>query len=103
MFINQLKYKAQENSIECIVIEESYTSKASFLDNDDIPVYDKSNKEKPVFSGKRIKRGLYSSKNGMLINADANGAYNILHKAIPNAFADGIEGVGLHPFKVNVA
>jgi transposase len=54
--------------------------------------------EKHAFSGRRLKRGLYKSKDGFLINADVNGGYNIGKKAFPNAFvADGIEGVGLHP------
>jgi putative transposase len=54
--------------------------------------------EKHVFSGKRLKRGLYKSKDGLLINADVNGGYNICKKAFPNAFVpDGIEGAGLHP------
>lgn len=62
--------------------EESYTSKASFLDGDDIPVY--SEVENPKFSGRRIKRGLYKSGNGQLINADVNGSYNILRKGLAN-------------------
>ena len=40
--------------------------------------------------------------NGIKINADVNGAYNIIIKAIPNAFADGIEGVGVHPMVVTI-
>ena len=61
--------------------EESYTSKASFLDLDDLPVYDANNPKEYEFSGKRIKRGLYRSKSGRLINADVNGAANILRKS----------------------
>jgi hypothetical protein len=72
------------------------TLKVSFLDGDEIPC--KYDGMKHVFSGKRLKRGLYKSKDGFLINADVNGGYNIGRKAFPNAFvADGIEGVGLHP------
>ncbi|MDH6106251.1 transposase, partial [Anabaenopsis tanganyikae CS-531] len=48
-----------------------------------------------VFSGRRVARGLYKASNGRLINADLNGAYNILRKAVLNAFADGIEGLGV--------
>ncbi len=69
--------------------EESYTSRANFLGLDPIPVYGKTEAE-PVFTGKRIKRGLYKTSTGKLINSDVNGAYNILRKAIPNAFSDGI-------------
>lgn len=61
--------------------EESYTSQASFLDNDQIPVYDLALRKRYTFSGKRIKRGLYQTKDGVCINADVNGAFNILRKA----------------------
>ena len=49
------------------------------------------------YVGKRIKRGLFKSAKGIIINADVNGALNIIRKAIPKAFADGIEGIGLYP------
>jgi len=67
--------------IRVILQEESYTSKASFFDNDVIPTY----KEGAVidsknFSGERVKIGLYRTKNGLLINADINGSLNILRK-----------------------
>lgn len=61
--------------------EESYTSKASFLDLDELPIYDAEKPYTGTFSGKRIKRGLYRSKSGQLINADVNGAANILRKS----------------------
>lgn len=61
--------------------EESYTSKASFFDKDDIPVYNDDNPQKYEFSGRRIKRGLYKTKDGKLLNADVNGALNILSKS----------------------
>ena len=65
--------------IEFIETEESYTSQASFLDDDFLPKYgEKPGSWKP--SGKRIKRGLYQTKNGLLVNADCNGAANILKK-----------------------
>ena len=81
-FIEQLQYKCQLRGITVIVQEESYTSKASFLDSDTIPVYGET--ENPKFSGRRIKRGLYQSGNGQLINADVNGSYNILRKGLAN-------------------
>ena len=71
-------------------MNESYTSGTSFLDNEQ-PCkenYDKS---------RRVHRGLFVSNNGTKINADVNGAYQIMKKVIPDAFAKGIEGVGLHP------
>ena len=61
--------------------EESYTSKASFLDLDEIPSYDAETPYTGSFSGKRIRRGLYRASNGRLINADVNGAANILRKS----------------------
>lgn len=79
-FIEQLRYKCQLRGISVITQEESYTSKASFLDGDDIPVYGEL--ENPRFSGRRIKRGLYRSGDGQLINADVNGSYNIMKKGL---------------------
>ena len=76
-FINQLTYKCQILGITVITREESYTSKASFLDYDEIPNYKNGATHK--FSGKRIKRGLYKSTTKK-INADVNGAYNIMVK-----------------------
>ena len=71
--------------------EESYSSKCSFLDKEPIKHHDK-------YAGKRINRGLFKSQKGTILNADVNGAYNILKKAFPNAIdADRIEDVGLHP------
>lgn len=81
-FIEQLRYKCQLRGIAIATQEESYTSKASFLDGDDIPVYGEV--DNPKFSGRRIKRGLYCSSDGRLINADVNGSYNILRKGLMN-------------------
>jgi transposase len=86
-----LSYKAKLVGIEVLVQEESYTSKASLLDLDPIPVYGKKDAEKVKFSGKRVSRGMYQSKSGVAINADVNGSSNIMRKALPNAFmAHGI-------------
>jgi putative transposase len=95
IFINQLKYKAENNGINFIVTEESYTSGTSFLD-EELPVKENYNKNR------RIQRGLFQSNNGILINSDLNGAYQIIKKAIPEVFTEGIEGVGLHPVRVNL-
>lgn len=81
-----IKYKAEANGLFVMEQEESYTSKASFVDGDKLPVYGET-ENIAAFSGKRVKRGLYRTKSGMLINADLNGAGNILRKAIPTAFA----------------
>ena len=79
---DKLSYLSELYGINLILQEESYTSKASFLDNDDIPTYGKDDNYK--FSGSRIKRGLYKTSNGILINADTNGSLNILKKALLN-------------------
>ncbi|GLV59260.1 transposase [Dictyobacter sp. S3.2.2.5] len=92
-FIDMLTYKATLVGITVMLQEESYTSKASFLDLDILPVYGKTGKKKPVFSGRRIARGLYQAKNGRAFNADVNGSYNILRKAFPDAFSNGIQDV----------
>ena len=85
----QLKYKAQESNINFIVQDESHTSICSFLDNEPI-------EEHEVYVGQRKSRGIFKSTKAY-INADINATYNIIKNAIPKAFADGIEGVGLHP------
>ena len=77
----KLEYLCKRYNINYILQEESYTSKASFFDNDDLPVYNMDNPQTYEFSGKRIKRGLYQTKNGYLFNADCNGALNILRKS----------------------
>jgi putative transposase len=96
MFVNQLAYKCQNNGIRFITTDESYTSGTSFLDGEK-PVKDNYNKSR------RIHRGMFKSNNGTLINADVNGSYQIMKKVFPNAFADGIEGVGLHPLSMKIA
>ena len=79
--IDIIKYKAKDNGIKCIEQEESYTSKASFLDNDNIPTFDEDENKKYTFSGKRITRNLYQTKNNQIIDADLNEALNIMKKA----------------------
>jgi IS605 OrfB family transposase len=99
--IEMLKYKAELMGIKVIEEEESYTSKSSFLNLDPIPVYGNIGVQDVTFSGQRIKRGLYRTSEGRLINADVNGSYNILRKAIPNAFSNGIESCVAQPRRVN--
>lgn len=94
-FIHQLKYKGENNGIKVIETEESYTSGTSFLDNE-LPIKQNYNKKR------RITRGLFKSNTNKIINADLNGSYQIIKKVFPEAFVDGIEGVGLHPVKVNL-
>ena len=103
-FIDMLSYKAALVGIRVEVREESYTSKASFLDLDPIPTYQPNDEEEHIFSGKRIGRRnrLYRTKDGHKICADVNGAYNILRKSRPDAFAKGIAGYVVHPSRLAV-
>lgn len=100
-FANMLRYKLEEYGIRLILTEESYTSKADFLAQDKIPVYKKDD-QLVVFSGKRIKRGLYQHKNGQISNADINGAANTIRKVFPNVKEWDI-GVVDTPYAVTVA
>ncbi|HEY7350121.1 MAG TPA: transposase [Ktedonobacterales bacterium] len=102
-FIAMLEYKAKLAGIRFVLQEESYTSRTNFLDSDPIPTYDPTRKEPSVFSGKRIKRGLYRAKDGRCLNADVNGAYNILRKALPDAFSKGIEALVVAPVWLTLA
>lgn len=78
---SKLEYLCELNDIVFVKQEESYTSKASFWDNDTIPVYNADNPKTYSFSGKRVRRGLYRTADGRLLNADVNGALNILRKS----------------------
>lgn len=98
-FINQLTYKCQLLGITVITREESYTSKASFLDYDEIPNY--GDEEIPKFSGKRIKRGLYRSTTRK-INADVNGAYNIMAKENPNYIIGNRKQLSFNPILIKL-
>jgi putative transposase len=89
-FVDMLTYKAQLAGIGVIVVEESYTSKVSFLDLEPV-------EKREVYAGSRISRGLFRAGDGRLIHADVNASFNIIRKAIPNAFADGIEDVVVRP------
>lgn len=94
--IQRIEYKAQEVGIKVIQTEESYTSGTSFLDRE-VPIKEFYNKHR------RIHRGLFKSNAGKLINSDVNGSLQIMKKVFPDAYGSyGIEGVVLHPVKVNV-
>ena len=79
--MDKLEYLCKLNGIDFIRQEESYTSKASFWDMDNIPVYDPAKAGTHSFSGRRVKRGLYKTASGYTFNADVNGALNILRKS----------------------
>lgn len=92
-FIEQLRYKAALVGITVVLTEESYTSKCSFLDGEPIGKHQ-------AYQGRRKYRGLFVASDGRQINADINGAANILRKVFPNAFADGIQGVVVRPVRL---
>ena len=96
MFFKMLQYKCENNGIRFIMVDESYTSGTSFLDEEE-PIKENYNKKR------RVHRGLFRSNKGEYINADVNGAYQILKKVVPNAFANGIEGAGSHPTTMKIA
>jgi len=100
----QLKYLCERYCMNYVEQEESYTSKASFLDLDELPIYDAEKPYTGTFSGKRIKRGLYQSKSGRLINADVNGAANILRKSKQNfKYEELCAGLLSSPLRIRVA
>jgi transposase len=90
-----LTYKAEASGIRVLVTEESYTSQASFLDLDPLPVYDPAQgaeqEEQPRFSGRRDGRW-YRVKGRAPIHADVNGSLNIGRKVFPTAFRRGDSG-----------
>ena len=78
---SKLEYLCEMNDIVFVKQEESYTSKASFWDKDEMPVYNADNPTEYQFSGTRVHRGLYKTANGKTFNADINGALNIMRKS----------------------
>ena len=106
LFRLKLKSQCERNGLTYVEQEESYTSKASALDGDPLPVYNADNPQTPKFSGNRVKRGLYRTASGKLVNADANGALNILRKhlslskAKENQFLQRISGCLIQPFRI---
>ena len=89
---DKLEYLCVYYGIQFTEQEESYTSKASFFDQDEIPVYNNDHPVSYTFSGKRVKRGLYRTKSDMLLNADVNGALNIMRKSmvVPDDVMSGL-------------
>ena len=78
---SKLEYLCELNDIIFVKQEESYTSKASFWDKDEMPVYNADNPTEYQFSGTRVHRGLYKTANGKTFNADINGALNSMRKS----------------------
>ncbi len=99
----KLKALCKRYGIAYLEQEESYTSKASFLDGDQLPVYNADQPREYKFSGKRVKRGLYRTKHGFLINADCNGAANILRKSKHDALSGVSRGCLAQPLRVKIS
>ena len=103
-FINILKDKAKRNGINVVLTEESYTSAASLLDGDKMPVYKEGTDNTGIgFSGRRITRGMYKAGDGTRINADINGAGNIIRKYIPDTMDQNLNYLVETVRKINVA
>lgn len=99
----QLEFLCWTYGISYIEQEESYTSKSSFIDNDILPEYKAEQPYLGQFSGKRIHRGLYQSKDGIVINADVNGAANIGRKCKQNfTFEELYSGLLASPKRIRV-
>ena len=94
-FVDMLTYKARAKGIKVITKEESYTSKTSHLDME-------QPKKQKQYKGTREHRGLFRTANGTKVNADVNGAAQIMRKAIPTIAAYGLSG-GENPVKVDAA
>jgi IS605 OrfB family transposase len=101
--LSMLEYKANLVGIEVVYQEESYTSKADSLTKDELPIYEKDSHKRYSFSGKRVKRGLYQSSVGILLNADINGALNIARKVVGDSFISLFDrGLWCNPLKIRV-
>ena len=95
--ICMLKYKCELYGIKLILHEESYTSKCSFLDKETICKHSK-------YLGKRIKRGLFQTKENKLINADVNGSLNIMRKVVGNNIYNMLDLIQVCsiPYKITI-
>ena len=98
--IQMIEYKATQNNINIMIQEESYTSKASYFDNDKIPTL--RDKGQRIFSGERIRRGLYMCKDGSFVNADVNGSLNIMRKAVNDVERPVDKGFVTNPLKITL-
>ncbi|MBU0495100.1 MAG: transposase [Chloroflexi bacterium] len=94
-FVDMLAYKAELVGIQVVLVEESYTSKTSFLDWEPPCQQD-------TYAGRRVQRGLFQAADGRPINADVNGAYQIIRKAFPDAFPQRDRGCVVHPMPLGI-
>lgn len=92
MFISMLRYKSERQGLRFVEVNESHTSKCSSFDLESVGHHD-------IYVGRRIRRGLFRTRNGVLINADVNGAYNIMRKVKGDAVMPPYTGFGYNPVK----
>lgn len=92
MFISMLRYKSERQGLRFVEINESHTSKCSSLDLEEVKHHDS-------YVGKRVKRGLFRTRDGILLNVDINGAYNIMRKVKGDAAMPPYRGFGYNPVK----
>jgi len=97
-FLDRLTSKAHVVGIQVILTEERYTSQARFLDGDSLPVSGAG--PVPTFRGRRVKRGLYRAADGTPIDAEVNGADNVLRTGAPEAFTQRCSGCVVHPVRL---
>lgn len=96
--IHQLKYKGKLEGINVVEVEEGYTSKCSFLDNEALERHER-------YCGKRIHRGMFKSSKGIMLNADVNGSFNIMRKYLKcncDAVMPADAGFVYNPVKTHV-
>jgi len=99
----RLKFLCERAGINYRIQEESYTSLASFFDNDEMPVWNPQNPKQGTFSGSRVRRGLYRTSNKTYLNADVNGALNIMRKSKLNDITPDIKqcrGAVITPLRI---
>lgn len=92
MFISMLRYKSERQGLRFVEVNESHTSKCSSFDLESVEHHD-------TYVGKRIKRGLFRTKDGILLNADVNGSYNIMRKVKGDVVMPPYTGFGYNPVK----
>lgn len=91
-FLEAFNYKSERQGLRFVEINESHTSKCSSLDLEEVKHHDS-------YVGKRVKRGLFRTRDGILLNADINGAYNIMRKVKGDAAMPPYRGFGYNPVK----
>jgi IS605 OrfB family transposase len=101
LLLEKIRYKALLEGVDVVFTEESYTSKSSFYDRDELPEYDPNREDEPKFSGKRKHRGLYIGGDGFAVNADVNGSLNIGRKVFPEFFGIRDRSLAARPVVIN--